>query len=415
MSGSGVGIRRSLPQPRCRDRGSGSGDPSYSRVVGIGKSLLQPRCRDRGSESGDPSHSIKSYMHTTSRVALFRGVGQPFEISRQPIAASSKDDALVQVLLATICGSDLHTVTGRRSVSLPCALGHETVGVIAAPTQLRDAYGSSLKEGDRVTWSIGASCGRCYNCIEKNLPQKCEGLFKYGHAGGANAPFSGGFAEYIQLRPGTAIYRLPAALTEREAAPLNCALATVLDGLKTVGVNAGECAVVQGAGMLGIYAACYLRENGCQSVIVVDYRADRLRMADRFGATHTFNLADTAEDDVGQAIQAITNGNGADLAVEVSGAGATLSNALEWLGFGGRCLTLGFVLSKSECHAGRSQNCDEMFDNPRASQLPSIPGSAKRFGSWRKNVIAIRLTRWSARPTRWERLMPHSSGQNRAI
>ena len=283
-------------------------------------------------------------MHTTALVALFRGVGQPFEISRKPLAAPSEDNVLVRVMLATICGSDLHTFAGRRSVSLPCALGHEAVGVIAAQTQLRDAYGRGLNEGDRITWSIGASCGRCHNCTEKNLPQKCDGLFKYGHTGGeSNVAFSGGFAEYIRLRPGTAIYRLPAALTEHETVPLNCALATVLDGLKTVGVKAGKNAVVQGAGMLGIYAACYLRENGCQSVSVVDCRKDRLRMAAQFGATHTFDLTDISAADIGQAIQEITNRNGADLVVEVSGANTALSNALDWLGVGGRCLTLGYV------------------------------------------------------------------------
>ena len=258
--------------------------------------------------------------------------------------ASSEENALVRVLLATICGSDMHTVTGRRSVSLPCALGHEAIGVVAAPTQLRDACGRHLSEGDRITWSIGTSCGRCHNCVEKSLPQKCDRLFKYGHTGGGSkVAFSGGFGEYIQLRPGTAIYPLPDALTEREAAPLNCALATILDGLQAIGVKVGDNAVVQGAGMLGIYAACCLRESGCDSVTVIDFQADRLKMAARFGATHTFNLTDTSVDDVGQAVQEITNRNGADLVLEVSGASATLSNALDWLGFGGRCLTLGFV------------------------------------------------------------------------
>ena len=283
-------------------------------------------------------------MHNTAQVALFRGVGQPFEISRRPLDDSSDGNVRVRVMLATICGSDLHTVAGRRSVPLPCALGHEAIGVVAAPTQLRDAYGNSLNEGDRITWSIAASCGRCYNCDNKNLPQKCEGLFKYGHAGGeTNVGFSGGFAEYIQLQPGTAIYRIPSALTERETVPLNCAFATVLDGLDAIGVKSGDDAVVQGAGMLGIYAACYLRENGCESVMVVDYREDRLKTAARFGATHTFNLTDTSVDDVGYAVQQITNHHGADLVVEVSGVSAALSNAVDWLGFGGRCLTLGFV------------------------------------------------------------------------
>ena len=46
-------------------------------------------------------------MHTTALVALFRGVGQPFEINRQSLAAPSEDNVLVRVMLATICGSDL--------------------------------------------------------------------------------------------------------------------------------------------------------------------------------------------------------------------------------------------------------------------------------------------------------------------
>ena len=320
-------------------------------------------------------------MHNSARVALFHGVGQPFEVSRQPIVTSNEANVLVRVKLASICGSDLHTITGRRSVPLPCALGHEAIGMVAAPTQLRDAYGNSLNEGDRITWSIAASCGRCYNCDNKNLPQKCEGLFKYGHAGGeTNVGFSGGFAEYIQLQPGTAIYRIPSALTDRETVPLNCAFATVLDGLDAVGVKSGDNAIVQGAGMLGIYAACYLRENGCESVMVVDYREDRLKYAARFGATQTFNLTDTSVDDVGHAVQQITNHHGADLVVEVSGVSAALSNAVDWLGFGGRCLTLGFVYPGADVSLDAQQVVTKCLTiRGLHNYHPSALGEAVRF------------------------------------
>ena len=149
------------------------------------------------------------------------------------IAAPNTDEVLVQVSLATaICGSDLHTFTGRRTAPVPCVLGHEAVGRIAAPTQVCDAYGEPLHEGDRVTWSIMAACGACEYCNERNLPQKCERLFKYGHAQSVAPHFlNGGFAEGVCLRPGTAIYRIPDAVSDIEAAPLNCALSTVLGGL----------------------------------------------------------------------------------------------------------------------------------------------------------------------------------------
>ena len=288
-------------------------------------------------------------MRQRASIALFHGAGQPFELCERKIAAPNIDEVLVRVSLATICGSDLHTVTGRRTAPVPCVLGHEAVGRIAAPTQVRDAYGEPLHEGDRVTWSIMAACGVCQYCNERNLPQKCEQLFKYGHARSEAANvFNGGFATQICLRPGTAIYRIPDAVTDVEAAPLNCALATVLDGLATLNPIEGSSAVVQGAGMLGIYAACCLRERGFEIVTCVDRVAERLRVAEVFGATHTFNLSEDSTVEIGEALHDLTGGRGVDFAVEVSGSETALVNSLDWLGIGGSCLTLGYVFPHAD-------------------------------------------------------------------
>ena len=97
----------------------------------------------------------------SARITLFHGAAQPFEICERPIALPGANGVLVQVSLATICGSDLHTVLGRRSAPTPCVLGHEIVGVVAAPTQARDADGKPLQEGARVTWSLMVSCHQC--------------------------------------------------------------------------------------------------------------------------------------------------------------------------------------------------------------------------------------------------------------
>ena len=283
-------------------------------------------------------------MRQRASIALFHGAGQPFELCTRQIAAPNIDEVLVQVSLATICGSDLHTITGRRTAPVPCVLGHEAVGRIAAPTTVRDAYGEPLHEGDRVTWSIMAACGACQYCKERNLPQKCEKLFKYGHARSETPNFlNGGFAEAICLRPGTAIYRIPDAVSDAEAAPLNCALATVLGGLATLDPTGGASAVVQGAGMLGIYAVCCLRERGFEIVACVDRVAERLHIAETFGATHTFNLSENSAAEIGEALHDLTDGHGVDLAVEVSGSETALINSLDWLRIGGSCLTLGYV------------------------------------------------------------------------
>jgi alcohol dehydrogenase len=278
-----------------------------------------------------------------AQIALFHGVDTPFEICEVPVPTTA-NTVLVRVNLATICGSDLHTVSGRRSADVPCVLGHEAVGTVAAPTRLRSAEGKPLRVGDRIVWSLTTSCGSCYYCVNKNLPQKCETMFKYGHAQCvSDNMLSGGFASLIQLKAGTAIYHVPDAIQDAEAVPINCALATVINGLETIGTYPSETAIIHGAGMLGIYAACFLREQGYDIVAIVDKNANRLQIAKRFGATHTFNVSSTSAEDISEKLKELTRGHGIDLAVEVSGAPSALPDLIEWLGIGGRCLTLGYV------------------------------------------------------------------------
>ena len=282
-------------------------------------------------------------MQISAQITHFHGVGIPFEIDEMPVLTTS-EDVLVRVSLSTICGSDLHTVSGRRGADTPCVLGHEIVGTVAAPTNVRSATNETLQEGDRVTWSLTTACGTCDYCVNRNLPQKCETMFKYGHARSeGESALSGGFATHILLRPGTAIYRIPDAVTDREAVPVNCALATVVNGLLTIGMQAGETAVVHGSGMLGIYAACYLRENGYERVAVVDTNDARLEVAKRFGATDTFNPDKISVADIDAALKDVTDGRGADLGIEVSGVTIGIPNLVTWLGIGGRCVTLGYV------------------------------------------------------------------------
>ena len=282
-------------------------------------------------------------MQISAQISQFHGVGIPFKVSEMPVSGIP-NAVLVRVSLATICGSDLHTVSGRRGAEIPCVLGHEVIGTVAAPTHLRSATDEILQEGDRITWSLTTSCGTCDYCVNRNLPQKCETMFKYGHARseGPDA-FSGGFATHILLRPGTAIYRIPDTMTDQEAVPINCALTTVVNGLANIGTYSDETAIVHGAGMLGIYAACYLHEQGYEHVIVVDTNESRLKIAKQFGATHTFNPAETSVEEIDAAVKELTNGRGADLGVEVSGATVGIPNLVTWLAIGGRCLTLGYV------------------------------------------------------------------------
>src|SRR5208283_5552622 len=93
---------------------------------------------------------------STSLAAVFRAVGEPLTLERFPIPALAGGEALVRVRCATICGSDLHSWSGRRRSPMPAILGHEMVGEIAGmgPEGARDYRGRPLQLGDRVTWSM---------------------------------------------------------------------------------------------------------------------------------------------------------------------------------------------------------------------------------------------------------------------
>ncbi len=278
-----------------------------------------------------------------AQVALFKGVGMPFELCEVPIT-NTANTVLVKVSLATICGSDLHTVSGRRGAEVPCVLGHEVIGTVADRTDICSVDGKPLGIGDRIAWSLTTSCGGCHYCENKNLPQKCQTMFKYGHAQGVGENvLTGGFATHIKLRKGTTIYHIPDSINDAEAVPINCALSTVVNGLQQIGTRSGETAVIHGAGMLGLYAACFLREEGYKVVAIVDKNESRLQIAKQFGATHTFNADTVSTEEIGTILKETTHGYGVDLGVEVSGAPSALPNLCGWLTIGGRCVTLGYV------------------------------------------------------------------------
>ncbi len=252
---------------------------------------------------------------------------------------------LVRVTCATVCGSDLHTYQGHRSTPTPTVLGHEIIGRIEAlgPGEpVCDDRAAPLQIGQRVTWSIAASCGRCFFC-RRDLPQKCERLFKYGHQAIDEVhPLSGGLAEFCHLAPGTAIVSLPDELPELVACPANCATATVTAALRVGGGCRDQTVLIQGAGMLGLAACALARRGDAREVIVCDVDESRLELAPRFGAHRCVCVAAGAES-LGAAVEEATGGRGVDLALELSGAAGAIEAGLPLLRIGGRYVLVGAV------------------------------------------------------------------------
>ena len=150
-------------------------------------------------------------------------------LEQLPIPELEAGEVLVKIECSTLCGSDLHTIKGLRQEKCPSILGHESVGFVVGIGDMQpcDASGEALQCGDRVTWSTTISCGACDRC-RAGWTQKCRTLSKYGHAvAEGRQALCGGLAEYILLRPGTAIVKVPTALAAEVVSPANCATATV--------------------------------------------------------------------------------------------------------------------------------------------------------------------------------------------
>jgi len=279
------------------------------------------------------------------KAIVFVGAGKPLELREFPVPDKVEPGAiLVKTTMATVCGSDVHTWKGRRPFPTPSILGHEIVGRIVKLGEGvdRDTAGRPISEGDRITWTIMASCGTCYFCRMKGLPQKCLKLFKYGHVRSDLPPyFTGGFAEYVYIKPGTGVFKIPEDMLDEEAAPLMCAAATVAGGLEKVGVQPGDNVVIQGAGMLGLYATAMAKGQGAKRVITIDVIDERLKLAEEFGADYTINAKDYSDDELVNKIKTLTEGWGADLVVEVTGYPKVIPLGVKMLRIGGRYLLLG--------------------------------------------------------------------------
>ncbi|MGW1739857.1 zinc-binding dehydrogenase [Nocardia sp. NPDC001965] len=227
-------------------------------------------------------------------------------------------ELLVRVSLATVCGSDLHTVAGRRPAPSPSILGHEAVGrVVAAGPDTEHEI------GERVVWSVTAACGRCARC-RRGFTAKCERVRKVGHeAFTGDWPLSGGYAEHILLPAGVAAVAVPARVPDAVAAPAGCATATVMAALEAAGDPAGRRVLVCGAGMLGITAVAACSEQGAD-VQVADRHLERLELARRFGGTPD-------------------SGGPVDIAFDFSGSAAAVTAAVDRLDLGGTLVLAGSV------------------------------------------------------------------------
>jgi L-iditol 2-dehydrogenase len=253
------------------------------------------------------------------------------ELVGMPEPEVGPEDVLVRVRACGICGSDVHGLdgsTGRRIP--PLVMGHEAAGEIAQT----GARVRGWRVGERVTFDSTIYCGQCFYCArgEVNL---CQNRQVLGVSPGSYRRH-GAFAEYVVV-PRRIVYRLPDNLSFEHAAMIE-AVSVAVHAASLTPVRAGDTAVVVGSGMIGLLAMQALRHAGCARVIAVDTDPARLELARQLGAAGALN---PRTGDAVAAIREMTEGRGADVAVECAGTGEPVRTAIACLRQGGAATLVG--------------------------------------------------------------------------
>ncbi len=227
-------------------------------------------------------------------------------------------DAIVRVVAACICGSDLWRYRGINEVDKPTPMGHEYVGVI---TELGDdvAREGKLHIGQFVIGGFTTSCGHCAACSIGQYVA-CERMTRY----------DGCQAQYVRVpnAPGTLVGLDQSP--EREQIPhlltLSDVMGTGWHAAVSARVEPGHTTVVVGDGAVGLCGVIAARQMGAQRVIIMSRHPQRAELAQRFGATDV--IAERGAEGAAKVAE-LTNGLGADSVLECVGTHESVDQALQ--------------------------------------------------------------------------------------
>jgi (R,R)-butanediol dehydrogenase / meso-butanediol dehydrogenase / diacetyl reductase len=223
------------------------------------------------------------------------------------VPALNEGEALVRVEACGICGSDLNVVAGLHPrARAPLTLGHEFCGRVV---EIRSAQAPAFEVGDRVAVYPLIACGRCYACRHNNT-QACRELRVYGFDA------DGGMAEFARL-PVANLVKIPDSLSLPVAALLE-PLAVGIHALSRVSIQPTDTVVVLGAGTIGLVTALSCRNHKMARLFVTDVLGARLELARELG----FEALDARDPNLPSLIRGATDGEGADVVFECTGAPA---------------------------------------------------------------------------------------------
>ena len=278
-------------------------------------------------------------MSHSVRAVVARAQGEPVTIETIEVPDPGPGEVLVAVKACGVCHTDLHYREGAINDEFPFLLGHEAAGIV-------EEVGSDVTAvavGDFVVLNWRAVCGQCRSC-RRGRPWYCfathNATQKMTLDGVELSPALGigAFAEKTLVAAGQATKVDPAAPPE-VAGLVGCGVMAGLGAAMNTGnVGRGDSVAVFGCGGVGDAAIAGAYLAGAHTIVAVDLDDRKLEMAREFGATHTVNSS--VEDPV-EAIRAVTDGNGVDVAIEAVGLPITYQQAFNARDLAGTVVLVG--------------------------------------------------------------------------
>ncbi|MEC8947618.1 MAG: S-(hydroxymethyl)mycothiol dehydrogenase [Actinomycetota bacterium] len=278
-------------------------------------------------------------MPYSVRAVVARAQGEPVTIETIEVPDPGPGEVLVAVKACGVCHTDLHYREGAINDEFPFLLGHEAAGIV-------EEVGSDVTEvavGDFVILNWRAVCGQCRSC-QRGRPWYCfathNAAQKMTLDGVELSPALGigAFAEKTLVAAGQATKVDPAAPPE-VAGLIGCGVMAGLGAAMNTGnVGRGDSVAVFGCGGVGDAAIAGAHLAGAHTIVAVDLDDRKLEMAKEFGATHTVN---SSNEDPVEAIRAVTDGNGVDVAIEAVGLPVTYQQAFNARDLAGTVVLVG--------------------------------------------------------------------------
>lgn len=273
---------------------------------------------------------------------------RPLSFETLHLEGPQQGEALVEVVRAGACHSDLSVIDGSRPRPLPMVLGHEAAGIVREV----GAGVDDVRVGDAVSFLFVPSCGACRPCL-RGRPALCEegarsnaagtlpgGGVRFRDASGSPVHHMLGvstFSRFVVVSQ-RSLVRLPEDVTPEEAAPFGCAVLTGMGAaVHAAAVREDDDVVVVGLGGVGLSAVMGAAWAGARRVVAVDVRDDKLALARAVGATHVVRAGSPSTD---REVADLLDG-GADAAIECVGRTDVLEQAFEWTRRGGTTVTVG--------------------------------------------------------------------------